>query len=89
MDSHSYRNVHDENLYTMKWIFICTEICMTKTHSKKIWIVIRTEMCMTKTHMNIDSHSYKNVHDENPNTKKWIVIRTEMCMTKTHTQRNG
>ena len=32
--------------------------------------------------MNMDSHSYKNVHDENPHTKKWIVIRTEMCIDK-------
>ena len=38
---------------------------MTKTHTKRTWIVIRTEMCMTKTHQYIDSHSYRNVHDEN------------------------
>ena len=40
-------------------------------------------------HNEMDSHSYKNVQDENEYTMKWIVIRTEMCMTKTHTQRNG
>ena len=38
-------------------------------------------MCMKKTHNNIDSHSYKDVHDEN---QKWIVIRIKMCMTKTN-----
>ena len=71
MDSHLYRNVHDENPYTKKWIVIRTEMCMTKTHSKRIWIVIRTEMCTTKTHMIMDSHSYRNVHDENRYTKIW------------------
>ena len=86
MDSHSYRNVNDENPYTKKWIVIHTEICMTRTHSKRIQIVICTEMCMTKNHMNMDSHSYKNVHDEIPYTKKWVVICTEMGMTKTDTQ---
>ena len=30
------------------------------------WIVIRTKMCMTKTNKNMDSHSYKDLHDENP-----------------------
>ena len=101
--SHSYRNVHDRNPYTKKWIVICTEMCMTKTHIQRngqsfvqkcawqqpirIWIFIRTEMCMTKTHMNMDSHVYRNVHDKNPYTIKWIVIRTELCMTKTHTKR--
>ena len=30
------------------------------------WIVIRTNMYMTKTRKNMDSHSYKDVHDENP-----------------------
>ena len=77
MDSNSYRNVHDENPFKKKWIVIRTEMCMTKTHSKRIWIVIRTGMCMTKTHMNMDSHSYRNVHEENPYTMKWIVICTE------------
>ena len=38
---------------------------------------------------NMESHSHRNVHDENPYTKKWTVIRTEMCMTKTHSKRNG
>ena len=31
----------------------------------KKWIVIRTKLSMTKTHKNIDSHSYRDVHDEN------------------------
>ena len=39
---------------------------MTKTRIKIICIVIRTKMCMTKTDTNMDSHSYINVHDENP-----------------------
>ena len=95
MDSHPYRNVHDENPYTNKWTVIRTEMFMTKTHTKEL------------THKNMDSHSYRYVHDENPYkremdshsyrneydenpfTKKWIVIRTEMCMTKTNSQRNG
>ena len=42
---------------------------MTKTHTKRIWIVIRTKMSMTKTRKNMDSHSYKNVHEENPYKK--------------------
>ena len=37
-----------------------------KTNTRIIWKVIRTKMCMTKTHKNMDSNSYKNVHDENP-----------------------
>ena len=64
--SHSYRNVHDKNPYTRKWIVIRTEIYMKKTHTRIILIVIRTKMYMTKTHKNMDSHSYKDVHDENP-----------------------
>ena len=34
MDSHSYRNVYDENPYTIIWIVICTNMEMTKTHKK-------------------------------------------------------
>ena len=49
MESHSHRNMNDENLYTKKWTVIRTEMCMTETHSKKEMVVIRTEMCMTKT----------------------------------------
>ena len=48
MDIHSYRNVHDKNPYTKKWIVIRTEMCMTKTHTRIIWIVICTNICMTK-----------------------------------------
>ena len=66
MNSPSYRNVHDKKPLKKKWIVIRTEIYMTKTHLKRIWIVIRKEMCMTKTHMNMDSNSYRNVHDEYP-----------------------
>ena len=40
-------------------------MCMKKTHTRITWIVICTNMCMTKTHKNMDSHSYKDVHDEN------------------------
>ena len=66
MDIHSYRNVHDENPYTKKWIVIRTkmymtkpirilivirkEMSMTKTHKRILLIVIRTKLCMTKTH---------------------------------------
>ena len=40
-------------------------------------------MCMTKTHNNMDSHSYKDMHDKKP-IRIWIVIRTEMYTKKTH-----
>ena len=53
------------NPYTKKWTVICTEMCMTKTQRKIICIVIRSEMFMTKTDMNIDSHLYRNMHEEN------------------------
>ena len=34
-------------------------------------VVIRKEMCMTKTRpKEMDSRSYRNMHDENPFTKK-------------------
>ena len=69
IDSHSYKDVHDKNPFQNKCIVIRTDMCMTKTHSKRIWILIRTEMCMTKTHMNMDSHLYRNVHDKNPYKK--------------------
>ena len=68
IDSHSYRNVHDENPYTKKWIVIHIEICNDKNPFKK----------------KMDSHLYRNVHDKNPYTMKWIVIHTEMFTTKTH-----
>ena len=32
----------------------------------RIQIVICTEVCMMKTNKNMDSHSYRDVHDENP-----------------------
>ena len=54
------------------WKVIRTEMCMTKTPIQIIWKVIRTEMCMTKTLIQRNgSHSYRNVHDENPFKKKW------------------
>ena len=63
-------------------VVIRTEMCMTTIHSKEI-VVIRAEMCMTKTHSKeMDSHSYRNVNDENPYTRIWIVIFTNMYMTK-------
>ena len=73
MDSHSYRNGHDEkpfknNMDSHSYRNMHDE----KPYTKKE-IIIRTEMSMTKTHSKVI----------------WIVIRTEMCMTKTHTQRNG
>ena len=48
------------------WILIRTEMYMTKTDATIIWILIRTNMYMTKTRTNMDSHSDKHVHDENP-----------------------
>ena len=36
MDSHSYRNVHSENLFKKIWIVICTEMCMKKTNTTKM-----------------------------------------------------
>ena len=39
-------------------------------------------MCMTKTKNNMDSHSYRDVHDKNQKII-WIVICTDTCITKT------
>ena len=74
MDIHLYRNVHDENPYKKKWIFIRTKMCMTKTHKnmdshlyrnvhdenpfKKKGVVIRTEMCMTKNNSKRNGYSF-------------------------------
>ena len=33
---------------------------------------------------NITSHSYRNVYDKTPYTKKLIVIRIQLSMTQTH-----
>ena len=50
-------------------------------------VVIRTEMGKTKTNeKEMESHSYRNGHDENPFTRKWIVIHTNMYMTKTNSK---
>ena len=62
MDSRQYRYAHDGKP-KITWKVIRTEMCMTKT--KIIWIVICIEMCMTKTYNDIDSHSYRDVHDGN------------------------
>ena len=63
MDSHSYRNVHDENQYTRIWIVIRTNMYMTKTH--KDMDSHSYKHVHDETHKNMDSHSYKDVHDEN------------------------
>ena len=56
MDSHSYKNVHDETLKQYGWSF--EQRCAGRK-PKIIWIVIHTEMCMTKTKNNMDSRSYR------------------------------
>ena len=67
MDNHSYRNVHDENKHKKKLLVIRAEMCMTKTNTQRMKIDVRTEMYKTKTNTQRNgSHSYKNVHDENP-----------------------
>ena len=73
MDIHSYRNVLDENPFTRKWVVIRTNIYMKKTHTRIIWIVIHANMYMTKTHKNMDSHSYKDVHDKT-HTETYVNI---------------
>ena len=60
MDSHSYKNVHDE-------IPICTKMYMTEKPFKKnmdsnLYINLHDENPFKK---NMDSHPYRNVHDEN------------------------
>ena len=66
MDSHSYRNVHDENPFKKKWIVIRTEMCMTKTHMNMDSHLYRNVHDENPFKKNMDSHSYRNVHDENP-----------------------
>ena len=66
MDCHSYRNVHDENPYTKKWIVIRTKMCMTKTHTNKDSHSYRDVHAEKTNKYNMDSHSYKDVIDENP-----------------------
>ena len=63
-NSNSYKDVHDGKPIRI-WIVIRTKMYMTKTHTRIMWLVIRTKMCMPKTHQNMDSHSYKDVHDKN------------------------
>ena len=82
MDSHSYRNEHDQNPYNKKSIVIPTYMCMTKNNKNMdshSYRNVHDENPSTKI---MDSHSNRNVYDENPYNKKWIVIRTKMCMTK-------
>ena len=64
MDSHSYRNVHDENPFTRKWIVSRTNMYMTKTHSKEMDSHSYKHL-HDKTNKNMDTQSYINVHDEN------------------------
>ena len=47
------------------WIVIRTKVRIKKTNTKIIWISIRTKMFMLKTPKNMDSHSCRDVHDEN------------------------
>ena len=66
MDSHLYINVHDENPFKKKWIVIRTEMCMTKTHTQRNGYSFVQKCAWWKPiHKEMDSHSYRNVHDEN------------------------
>ena len=62
MDSHSYRNVHDENPYNKKWIVICTKMCMTKTHKNMDSHAYKDVHDKKPCKNNMDSHTYKDVH---------------------------
>ena len=66
MDSHWYRNVHDENPCKKNMDSHSYRNVHDENLYTKKWIVIRAEMCMTKTRKNMDSHLYKDVHDETP-----------------------
>ena len=66
MGSHLYRNVHEENPYTKKWIVICTEMCMTKTHKNMDSHSYRNVHDENPYKNNMDSHLYRNVYDKNP-----------------------
>ena len=66
-------------------VVIRTEMCMTKTHSKRNGSHSYRNVHDETHSKEMESHSYRNVHDEIRYTSKWIVIRTKMCMTKTHT----
>ena len=66
MDSHSYRNVHDKNPYTNKWIVILTKMCMMKTDKNMDSHLYRDVHDENRYKNNMYSHSYKDVHDENP-----------------------
>ena len=69
--SNSYRNVHDENPFKKKWWSFVQKCALRKPIQKEM-VVIRTEIFMKKTYSKRNgSHSYRNVHDENPFKKKW------------------
>ena len=48
MDSHLYRNVHDENPYKKNMDSHLYKDVHDRNQYTKKWIVIRTKMCMTK-----------------------------------------
>ena len=66
MDGHLYKDVHDENPYTRKWIVICIKMCMTKTHKNMDSHSYRDVHDENPYKNNMDIHSYKDVHDKNP-----------------------
>ena len=63
MDSHLYRNVYDKNPYTKKWIFIRTNMCMTKTNKNMDCHLYRNVHDENPSKKNMDFHLYRNVHD--------------------------
>ena len=58
MDSHSYRNVHDENPYKKNMDSHSYRNVHDENPYKKKWIVIRAEMCMTKIHTTRNGQSF-------------------------------
>ena len=65
MDSHSYKDVHDENPFTMKWIVIHTNMSMTETN-KNMDSHSYKDVHDVNQYTEMDSHSFRNVHDDNP-----------------------
>ena len=65
MDSHSYRNVHDEKPYTIIWIVIRTKMYRTKTHKNMDSHLYKDVHDKNTYRNNMDSHSFKDAHDEN------------------------
>ena len=69
--SYSYRNVYEENPFKKKWESFVQK-CAWRQSIQKEMVAIRTEMCMTTIHSKRkDSHSYRNMHDDNPFKKRW------------------